>query len=257
MKSNTNEYFTQVLIPSNQRLWLGLAFNAGFINAGGFLACHRFVSHMTGFGTQVGMNIGLNEYLFAFEMMLAPLFFILGAGYAGMLVDRKLVKNKHPNLLRGLGVITAINLVVLAGGQIGMFGEFGEPLIFQRDFLLLFLLTFCCGLQNGLFVSITAGQIRTTHITGLCTDIGLNVVKYFTMNDGATRTKEAKKNWLRVKTILGFSVGSLISVLIFQHIHYWGFLVSSMISMTLLLYTRWIINSKILVVKDPVLEAAE
>ena len=56
----------------------------------------------------------------------------------------------------------------------------------QRDYLLLFVLCFACGLQNGLFSGLTRGQVRTTHLTGPITDIGLNLTKIFTL-DATTR----------------------------------------------------------------------
>lgn len=250
--NRTHEYFSQVLKPSNQRLWQGLAFHAGYLNAGGFLACHRFVSHMTGFGTQVGINIGLKEYLFAFEMIIIPIFFIVGATYAGFLVDRKLVRNKRPKILRGLSVILAINIAVYVLSQFDVFGDFGLPFGAKADVLLLFLLAFCCGLQNGLFVSLTSGQIRTTHITGLCTDIGLNLVRLLALKDGQQRSKESAKNWLRLKTILAFSVGSLVSALIFQNYGYHGFLGSCLISLLLLGLTKWIMVKHISIIENPV-----
>jgi uncharacterized membrane protein YoaK (UPF0700 family) len=45
-------------------IWLIAAFKAGFINSAGFLATGKFVSHITGFGTQVGMAVGHNDFLF-------------------------------------------------------------------------------------------------------------------------------------------------------------------------------------------------
>ena len=35
--------------------WFLLAFLGGHVNAGGYLACHRFVSHVTGFATLAGV----------------------------------------------------------------------------------------------------------------------------------------------------------------------------------------------------------
>ena len=62
------DIFADVTERRNQVLWLSLAFQGGFMNAGGFLACHRFVSHVTGYGTHVGVALGREEYLGAFEM---------------------------------------------------------------------------------------------------------------------------------------------------------------------------------------------
>lgn len=234
--------FRQVLDLKNVFLWLTLAFHAGYLNAGGFIASHRFVSHMTGTGTAIGLSFGEKDYLVAFEMILAPLFFMIGAGLAGYLVDRRIVKAKEPRVVRGVLIIIIMNICILLGGIGGYFGEFGEPLKMQRDFMLLFMLTFTCGLQNGLFVSLTSGQIRTTHITGLVTDIGLNVVRIFAIKD-ETREVESQKNWLRFNTVLSFSVGSFISSIIFNRIGYWGFAGSCVISVICLLLIFWIVRT--------------
>lgn len=232
----TKEYFNHILHWDNQVLWLALAFHAGFLNAGGFLACHRFVSHMTGFGTQIGVSVSFKEYLIAGEMIFAPISFIAGSGLAGYLIDRKIDKNSQPRLIQGILIMIFLNLSVFLGGVTGFFGVFGEPLLLQRDFLLLFILTFICGLQNGLFVSMTTGQIRTTHITGLSTDIGLNFVRQLYMKAGAAKKVHNQKNFLRIKTVLSFSIGSLIAAIIFKDVEYWGFLVSSAISLAILFW---------------------
>jgi uncharacterized membrane protein YoaK (UPF0700 family) len=237
--SKLHEIFRHVLDIKNQFLWFTLAFHAGYLNAGGFLASHRFVSHMTGTGTSIGVSFGEKNYLVAFEMILAPLFFMFGAALAGYLVDRKIVKKSEPRLKRGVLIIILMNVLILWGGVGGYFGEFGEPLVMQRDFMLLFMLTFTCGLQNGLFVSLTSGQIKTTHITGLITDIGLNIVRTLVLKDD-TKTFEAQKNWLRVNIVLVFSMGSFLSTIIFNQTGYWGFAGSVLISIFSLSLIIWI-----------------
>lgn len=238
------EYFKHVLYWDNQLLWLVLAMHAGYLNAGGFLACHRFVSHMTGFGTQIGVSFGLKEYLIAAEMLLAPLSFIMGAGFAGFLIDSKMDKNHSPRLKEGLLLILLLDIIVFSGGLSGVFGVFGEPLLLQRDFLLLVLLTFTCGLQNGMFVSLTGGQIRTTHITGLSTDIGLNIVRGWYMKDGKAKEEHVGKNNLRIKTFVAFSSGSFVGAICFIRLEYWGFLLSSITALFILIWAT-LVKSKV------------
>lgn len=239
--SRTNA-FANTLNKKNQFLWMMLAFHAGYLNAGGFLSSHRFVSHMTGVGTAIGISFSLKDYFIALEMILAPISFILGAAYAGFLVDRKLVTEREPQVINGVLCIILLNVAVFAGGISGFFGEFGEPLLLQRDFLLLFVLTFVCGLQNGLFVSITSGQIRTTHITGLATDIGLNITKIFSLKNDDSKRNDIKKNQLRIKTVLAFSLGSFIGAIYFTQAHFWGFLGSVVISLFILAWSTKIIR---------------
>ena len=231
--------FKHVLAPRNQGLWLILAFQSGFMNAGGFLACHKVVSHMTGYGTYVGVEAANKNYFTAFEMALAPFVFIAGAAYAGWLVDRRIIRKEEPKVVTGITVMAALNMAIYIGEISGYLGEFGEPLVLQRDFLLLFCLCFACGLQNGLFTGLTKGQVRTTHLTGPATDIGLNLTKIFSMERGdPERHQLSAMNWLRAKIAIMFSGGSLIAALTFPGLGHEGFAIPGAISLFLVWYVR-------------------
>lgn len=237
------DVFKNVLSQRNQVLWTMLAFQSGFMNAGGFLACQRFVSHMTGYGTYVGVGLGRKEYQNAFEMAMAPLFFLAGAAYAGWLVDRRMILREEPKIVTGITAMAILNMVIYICEISGILGEFGEPLIFQRDFMLLFCLCFACGLQNGLFSGITKGAVRTTHLTGPMTDIGLNLTKIFTHHrDDPQRRELSMLNWLRVKIVVMFSSGSLIAVLVFPTLGHEGFAIPGVTSLFLAWYVRKLIK---------------
>jgi uncharacterized membrane protein YoaK (UPF0700 family) len=231
-KSNA---FKDSLRVENVLLWLVLAFQAGFVNAGGFLACHRFVSHVTGFGTQIGLSIATKEYLYAFEMMLAPVSFIIGAAFSAFLIDRQTYQQKEGYVKTSVIIQSLLLVTVFILGEVGVFGIFGEPLQLQRDFALLFLLCFICGMQNATFATLTNGMIRTTHLTGLATDFGMNMVRIPVLQVAdQERLYQKKVNFLRLNTILAFSLGSLIAAILFPHVQYHGFIVPALTSMIIL-----------------------
>jgi len=240
-----NDGFKNVVAPRNQVLWLLLAFQSGFMNAGGFLACHRFVSHMTGYGTYVGVALARKEYLYSFEMALAPLFFLAGAIFSGWITDRRIIQEREPRIEGGIVILAILNLAIYLGEFSGYLGTFGEPLVLQRDFLLLFILSFACGLQNGLFVGVTNGQIRTTHLTGPITDIGINFSRIVSLpvHDPQRRQLSAM-NWLRVKIVIAFSTGSMIAALVFTQVNFEGFAVPCATSLFLVWYVRTLMNQQ-------------
>lgn len=220
------DVFRDVHHRRNQPIWLILSFQAGFMNAGGFLALNSFVSHVTGYGTRVGMALGEHSWFQAFELALAPICFLTGAAYAGWLVDRRLMRGQEPRVLGGAITIAALNAIVYAYGEMGYFGHFGGELVLHRNFFMLFALCFACGLQNGLFTGLTSGQVRTTHMTGPSTDIGLGLVKTFsTPRDDPERQKLAIANSLRIRHVLCFSGGSMIATYVFMTWTYEGFVV--------------------------------
>ncbi len=204
-------------------LWSLLAFQAGFINSIGFLACQRFVSHVTGFGTQVGMTAGEGKYLLALEMLSAPAAFVFGAWFNGWLT----VARQSRGLVPRYDWVTLLMPVALAAlliaGEQGAFGRFGEPLILARDFVFLSSLSFLCGMQNACFATLTKGQIRTTHLTGISTDFGTDLA--LTLNGSLPKPERRlarKRNFMRASTFTGFSVGALVSALVDAHLEYWS-----------------------------------
>jgi uncharacterized membrane protein YoaK (UPF0700 family) len=179
-------------------LWGLLCFQAGCINSLGFLACNRFVSHVTGFGTQVGISLGDGKY-----------------GYA--LVARY-------DIISFL--IPIIMTLLMIGGLKGHFGLFGGPLSFSQDVILLSSLTFLCGMQNACFATLTKGHIRTTHLTGITTDIGTDFA--LTLNGKLSREEKhlaIRRNLIRLISFSSFSTGALISAIINSRLEYWSFLI--------------------------------
>ena len=71
------------------------------------------------------------------------------------------------------GLIFALSSFVAGLGILGYFGNFGEPLMMSRDYLLLILLCLICGIQNGTITTVSKSVIRTTHLTGITTDLAL------------------------------------------------------------------------------------
>jgi uncharacterized membrane protein YoaK (UPF0700 family) len=221
--------------PKHVALWLSLAFQAGAINAGGWITCHSFVSHVTGVGTQIGMHIGQQNLLTAYELLAAPVSFILGAVASGFLIDRPRALGKKPRYVTAMFIIFGLLAFVFGEGLYGEFGEFGEPLLLGRDVLLLSVLSFVCGLQNASVTSATRGAIRTTHLTGISTDLGLNWVKVLYLpRFSRERYRELLINRVRLGTFVSFSLGSALGALVFLRYHYLGFALPASTALALL-----------------------
>lgn len=207
-------------------LWGLLCFQAGCINSLGFLACNRFVSHVTGFGTQVGISLGDGKYGYALELFSAPLCFIFGAWFSGFLT----VARRSRGLVARYDIISflipIIMTLLMIGGLKGHFGLFGGPLSFSQDVILLSSLTFLCGMQNACFATLTKGHIRTTHLTGITTDIGTDFA--LTLNGKLSREEKhlaIRRNLIRLISFSSFSTGALISAIIDSRLEYWSFLI--------------------------------
>ncbi|MBO9666000.1 MAG: DUF1275 domain-containing protein [Bdellovibrio sp.] len=224
---------------SNIAIWMAMAFQAGVINIGAFMACHRFVSHVTGFATFFGHEVSRGNRTQAWGMLVVPLFFLIGAMISGQLVDLRLKLHKKPKYYLSFGFIFFLTLVVFFGGISGFFGVFGEPLAAYRDYALLIILCLICGIQNGTITTVSRSVIRTTHLTGITTDLGLGIVRILHRKRLEHMENEGKANLMRVGIISSFGAGSVVGGFIFKYFGYAGFLapvVTSGILFSLMIY---------------------
>ncbi len=225
---------------------------------GGFLACHRFVSHVTGFATFFGYEINQTSGNEAIGMLAVPLFFLFGVMISGFLVDLRLQLHKKPRYYMSFGIIFILTLIVFVGGLLGEFGKFGEPLALTRDYVLLGLLCLICGIQNGTITTVSRSVVRTTHLTGITTDLGIGLVRQIhrdLFHDKTVFTPDDERaNVMRLGIIAFFIFGSVVSGFAFIHFQFWGFIIpvltSGLLSSLMLYFQVYKENQKKKLVKS-------
>lgn len=200
---------------ANVRLGAFLAFVAGATNAGGFLAVGQYTSHMTGLFSAIADNLVLGQLALAIAAAGAIVAFVGGAMTTAVLVNWGLRRRLHSAY--GLPLfLEALALLVfgVAGASIGLFAPLFVPLT-------VVLLCFIMGLQNAVITKISRADIRTTHVTGLVTDIGIELGKlvYINPREGADPVL-ANRRKLRIHTLLVscFFVGGLTGALGFKYL---------------------------------------
>lgn len=217
-----------ILHPRNRFTWALLAFQGGYINVGGLLSVHIFVSHITGFSAHFSNEVVKADYTKSLYFLLVPFFFLLGAFFSSIFTEVRKKNNQPPVYVHILSVLSLLFFLVTILGQGGYFGSFGEPFHSFRDFILLTLLAFSCGSQNAIFTHYSKSIIRTTHLTGITTDLGIGLAKSFISKDKS----EHYFNKIRIDLILSFVIGSLIAAYIFPTFEFLGFIIPSIISLS-------------------------
>ena len=209
----------------NVVIWMILALQAGLLNIGGLLACHSFVSHVTGYATLFGRELYRANLWAASGMLLVPGAFLLGAMLSGFLVDVQLQQRRKPRYYIVFGVLFLLLLFVVIGGFNGFFGTFGEPLESTGDYTLLVVLCLVCGIQNGTITVVSKSVVRTTHLTGITTDLGIGLARLLNRKNLAHQIHgEGRANLVRVGIILSFGFGSVVGAWLFSGFAYRGFL---------------------------------
>lgn len=200
---------------ANLRLGAFLAFVAGATNAGGFLAVGQYTSHMTGLLSSIADNLVLGRLTLVVAAAGAILAFVAGAMTTAILVNWGL--RRHLHSAYGLPLLLE-SAALLAFGVAGASISVYEPLTIP---LTVVLLCYIMGLQNAVITKISKAEIRTTHVTGLVTDIGIELGKLVYINPRDTSAPVlANRRKLRIHaTLVGaFFAGSLAGALGFKHV---------------------------------------
>lgn len=203
---------------SNLHLGLVLSFVAGAINAGGFLAVGRYTSHMTGILSAVADDLVLGNMSLVFAGMFCLVTFMSGAMCTAILINW--------GLRQHLSSSYSLPLLIESGALL-VFGLFGAAIAAWSPLFVpvtVVLLCFIMGLQNAVITQISNSEIRTTHITGLVTDLGLELGKLVYINKRPlVAPVQASRQRIKVQTslVFGFLFGGLFGALGFKH---WGYI---------------------------------
>ena len=198
---------------ANRQLGCMLAFIAGAVNAGGFLAVQHYTSHMTGIVSAMADQLVLGMYGLVLVGVSALLSFLLGAIASTLMVRHSRQRNLHSEY--------ALPLVVEAGLLL-CFGLLGSQISGFNGFYVsatVMLLSFIMGLQNAVITKLSNAEIRTTHITGVVTDIGIELGKLLSHAPTTVAPDRARLRTL-VMLALCFFAGGVLGALGFKHLGY-------------------------------------
>jgi len=200
-------------VLSHVELGAVLCFVAGAINAGGFLAVGMYTSHMSGVASSMADNAVLGQWLSVWIGLWSLLAFVGGAMTTALMVRWALRRNLRSAYSRPL-LVEALLLLV--------FGLFGAAIDARSVALVPYavvLLCFIMGLQNALITKRSNAEIRTTHITGLVTDLGIELGNLVYINRSFPEAKKVRANRGKIashlKLLGSFVLGALIGA--------WGF----------------------------------
>ncbi len=196
---------------------------AGIVNIVGFLYLQRLTTNLTGhFAFLIDEILQLHlgkASIFALYLLA----FFAGSFFSNFLVE--LALSEHKKYVFTLPVLIELCLLTGTGISVGLSKQVNV------DFLA-GLLLFSMGLQNSLVTKISNAHVRTTHLTGIFTDLGIDFSKLFF----STQTQVRKKIYLTIKLrstiVFFFLAGGLLGGLLYLRL---GFKVIFLASVILLI----------------------
>jgi uncharacterized membrane protein YoaK (UPF0700 family) len=204
---------------ADRQLGLALAAIAGAINAGGYLIVERHTSHMTGIASSFAGLVGQAHFGEALPFLLWFVAFVGGAVVSTVLVLWGKGRKIHSVYALPL-LLEALLLLILAG----VVWRQGETTV-SHSIWVVASLCFLMGLQNAVITKISEARIRTTHITGMTTDIGIALARAcFFRHDPQQAIYAANKQRLRLHILLigAFIGGGIVGTMLFHTVGFWA-----------------------------------
>lgn len=162
-----------------------------------------------------------------FVYFLYIFFFFLGSFVSGMLTEVVARKNERLIYVAPVIIESMILLVV---------GMFYPALVIRTPDAIAFSLLFAMGLQNSLVTTISNAVVRTTHLTGLFTDLGIELAQLFFYRSGEHRRKLLSSVKLRLTIISFFFSGGIIGGILYARINLHALVLAGGLLMTGLVY---------------------
>jgi len=189
-------------LKENLMLASSTALVSGITNVAGMIAFLAFTANITGHVANLAKHIVEQNYREIIVFLVWLLLFFTGAFLSSFIV-RSL---RHISNYRAHSVPVIIEIAVLL--FVAIYGHnFYRETMLERE-VVIGAIIFSMGLQNSLVSIISGGIIKTSHLTGLFTDLGGDIAEWF--HPKAKKT-DAVKNKIYIRlTILGFYVGGAV-----------------------------------------------
>jgi len=204
-----------------------LAFVAGFVNSGGFVLIGSFTSHVTGSVGRLSIDVTRGDLGAAFFAALLAVTFFLGSLSASLILQGP----RPARLPRLYGTALLLEGLLLAGFIfVAGLSQTSHPRLRDAEAAIL---CAAMGMQNSLVTRLSGAVVRTTHLTGVITDLGIETAHWLRWRVRLWRARgaanvAAERPPTHVKTVLlltiasAFTLGALLGATLTALISRWA-----------------------------------
>lgn len=215
----------------NDKIRFGMltAFAAGMVNVSSFVLFFSFTSNITGHYAILADEISKGNIFKIIVALLWILLYFAGSFCSNFLIRNESTRNKY--LAHSVPIIIEIVCLV----SVGLYGHYiyAETLIETE--ILVAVLLFAMGLQNGLTASIASFGLKTTHLTGLTTDFAIQLSLLFKKG---SKNKESIRSKMKLMGAIagGYLLGGIAAGKIIHYAHFMVFIYISVAMIVVLVY---------------------
>ncbi len=213
----------------NLKLASILSFVAGCVNITGVLATNTLTTNVTGHFAFFSEELFLKKNTIALVSLAYIISFLAGAFISGLLIELT-SKEKYY-----LSYIVPISIEITILSACGFLYSFFPSEIFKYPVQLSCLLLFAMGLQNALVTKISNSVVRTTHLTGLFTDLGIELSQIITKKPITEKNIIKRNIQLKLIIIFCFFFGGILGSSLYPYFK----LATLLLPTTFLLFALW------------------
>ncbi|PTR01208.1 uncharacterized membrane protein YoaK (UPF0700 family) [Mucilaginibacter yixingensis] len=216
-------------LKENLMLASSTAFVSGVINVAGVVAFLAFTSNITGHVANLARHMVEQNLREIMVFVLWLLLFFSGAFTSNFIIRSLEYKSRYRAHATPIVIEIIILLLVAVYGQ-----HFYDETRTEREVVIGAML-FAMGLQNSLVSNISGGLIKTSHLTGLFTDLGSEVAEWL---HPATQKTEVVRNkiFIRLTILTFYIIGGIAGGYLFDRFDFLIFYFVPVILLTILYY---------------------
>jgi uncharacterized membrane protein YoaK (UPF0700 family) len=186
-----------------------LSFVAGIVNVAGFFAVQKLTTNVTGHFAFFVDEVFKLDFWAAFIYFLYIFFFFLGSFISNLIIE--VISRKDDKYIYVVPVLTECLILFVIG-------FWGHRFLLLNPNVIAFSLLFAMGLQNSLVTTISNATVRTTHLTGLFTDLGIELSQMFFYKSTEQHKKLISSIKLRLIIISFFFIGGIVGGVLYSKV---------------------------------------
>lgn len=183
-----------------------LSIVAGIVNVTGWTALGILTTNVTGHFVLLSEQILAENLQMTIGFLLLIFAFLFGAFMSSVFMETSRNKARE----HFVSYVVPISLEIFVLVFVALSDMFLKPF---EDYVLLLamLLLFSMGMQNALVTQVSNSIVRTTHLTGLFTDMGIEMSQYIFYKGKEDRKHLRRSVFLRMLIVIGFTLGGIIA----------------------------------------------
>ncbi len=224
------KYSNHRTLNDNMKLGALTAFSAGMVNVTSVTVFFAFTSNITGYYAVFAQELSKGNWYQGAVVLLWILLFFVGSFFSNFVIVQgkgrwsQYISHAIPVVLELLSVLF-----------VGLYLDFFYQNSLQETEFLVAALLFAMGLQNGLTASISNSVVKTTHLTGLTTDLAI-LVSMFSIKKNRQNKALVDKFHLLLTIMIAYVLGGLLAGVGYLYLEIGTFYLTCVILLIIALY---------------------